>query len=117
MTERNNRNKLYLDVMIEASDSIIRFMGEVNRADFTTDELRQSAVIQKLSVIGTAATRVQFLQKKHHEVNWRNVVKFSRIGLHQYFSKVDVSLLWTTATKDIPELREKLLAIQKLENL
>jgi uncharacterized protein with HEPN domain len=47
--------ELYLTDIVEAADSIQRFIEGVERKDFFDDELRQSAVLQKLIVIGEAA--------------------------------------------------------------
>jgi uncharacterized protein with HEPN domain len=50
--------KLYLNDIVEAADAIARFLNDVSRDDFLTDELRQSAVSQKFVIIGEAASRV-----------------------------------------------------------
>jgi uncharacterized protein with HEPN domain len=47
--------KLYLTNIVEAADAIERFMAGLDQAKFLGDELRQSAVLQKLIVIGEAA--------------------------------------------------------------
>jgi len=46
---------LYLTDIVEAADSIATFLNGVEREAFLTDELRQSAVLQKFIVIGEAA--------------------------------------------------------------
>ncbi len=46
--------KLYLTDIIEAADAIERFVAGIDLAKFLGDELRQSAVLQKLIVIGEA---------------------------------------------------------------
>ena len=44
--------KLYLLDILEASEAIKRFCGTIREDEFLQDELRQSAVLQKLIVIG-----------------------------------------------------------------
>ena len=44
--------KLYLLDIVEAADAIQRFCALVDEGEFLLDELRQSAVLQKLIVIG-----------------------------------------------------------------
>ena len=47
--------KLYLVDIVEAVAAIERFLAGIGRDEFTEDDLRQSAVLQKLMVIGEAA--------------------------------------------------------------
>ena len=47
--------RLYLTDMVDAADAIGRFVTGVGYDDFVRDELRQSAVLQKLVVMGDAA--------------------------------------------------------------
>jgi uncharacterized protein with HEPN domain len=52
------REVLYLTDIVEAADAIARFMGGLSRDEFLHDELRQSAILQKLMVIGEAAAHL-----------------------------------------------------------
>ena len=48
--------KLYLLDILEAAKAINRFCGTICEDEFLQDELRQSAVLQKLIVIGDAVS-------------------------------------------------------------
>ena len=52
------REGLYLSDIVDAADAIERFISGVDREAFLRDDLRQSAVLQKLIVIGEAASRL-----------------------------------------------------------
>ena len=52
------RDALYLSDIVEAIDAIGRFVVGLDEQAFLIDELRQSAVLQKLAIIGEAATRL-----------------------------------------------------------
>ena len=55
------RDDLYLADIVESAESIRSFLeglGSHDRQAFIEDDLVRSAVLQKLSVIGEAATRV-----------------------------------------------------------
>jgi len=73
--------------------------------------LRQSAVLQKLIVIGEAAARlpVQF-RERHPEIEWADIVGFRNIAVHEYFA-VSWTIVWVTATQDVPDLRRKVARI------
>ncbi len=105
------REKLYLTDMVQAASAIARFLRGVEREAFVQDELRQSAVLQKLIVIGEAAARLprQFCAQ-HSEIPWADVVGFRNIAVHQYFA-VNWDIVWTTATLELPDLREQVARI------
>lgn len=105
-------DRLYLADIVEAADAITRFLAELADADaLQTDELRQSAVLQKLIVIGEAASRISArLKADQPDVEWRDISAFRNIAVHAYFS-VDWNIVWTTATHDVPQLREQISAI------
>lgn len=58
--------KLYLLDIVDAADSIHRFCDPVDFNQFLQDELRQSAVLQKLIVIGEAAAHLPADFRKRH---------------------------------------------------
>ena len=53
------REELYLTDIIEAADAIQRFLKNVEKDAFLKNEVIQSAVLQKLSIIGEAASRLR----------------------------------------------------------
>jgi len=111
------REKLYLTDMVQAAAAIARFLRGVERVGFVQDELRQSAVLQKLIVIGEAAGRLprEFCDQ-HSEIPWADVVGFRNIAVHQYFA-VNWDIVWTTATLELPDLREQVARILAEEYL
>jgi uncharacterized protein with HEPN domain len=107
------REDLYLTDIIEAADAIQKFIGKVDQNDFLKDELLQSAVLQKLMIIGEAASRLsKEFRDKHPEIEWEDIIGFRNIAVHAYFA-VDWSIVWVAATQETPELRlniDKILA-------
>lgn len=103
--------KLYLVDIVEAVDAIDRFLAGVSREVFTADELRQSAVLQKLMIIGEAAARLPGeFRDSHPDVEWRDIIGFRNIAVHEYFA-VNWSIVWVAATQDGPKLRSQVQAI------
>jgi uncharacterized protein with HEPN domain len=103
--------ELYLTDIIEAADAVQRFIAGIEPDDFLNDELRQSAVLQKLIIIGEAAARLpNSFREQHAEVEWRKIAAFRNIAVHSYFS-VNFSIVWVTATQDVPNLRLKIVQI------
>jgi uncharacterized protein with HEPN domain len=105
------REELYLTDIVEAADAVQRFTEGIQRGGFLNDELRQSAVLQKLIVIGEAAARLPMeFRERHPEIEWTDIVGFRNIAVHEYFA-VNWAIVWVTATQDVPDLRRRVVRI------
>jgi len=102
---------LYLEDIAEAADAIAGFVSGIEEAAFMGSDLLRSAVLQKLTVIGEAASRISDeLRERHMDVPWSRIVAFRNIAVHAYFS-VDWHVVWEAATMDAPQLKEKVAEI------
>jgi uncharacterized protein with HEPN domain len=93
---------LYLDDIVDAADGIARFVHDIDYETFLGDDLYQSAILQKLIVIGEAASR------------WPDIVGLRNIAIHEYFG-VSWETVWNTATQDVPLLRDQIAAVLAAE--
>lgn len=110
------RDELYLGDIVEAADAVTEFLAGVREDEFVDSDLLRSAVLQKLIVIGEAAARISSdLRSEHPEVPWADVIAFQNIAVHAYFS-VQWSIVWITATQDVPPLREQVARILSTDN-
>ncbi len=101
-------DQLYLNDMVAAAEAIDRFLADAPEQTFLLSELQQSAVLQKLIVIGEAAARVsQATRSAHPHIPWQDIVAFRNIAVHAYFS-VDWTIVWHTVTADVPMRREQI---------
>jgi len=101
-------DELYLSDIIEAADAIEGFLDGIPRDDFMSNDLRRSAVLQKLIVIGEATAHISSdIRERYPEIEWRKIVGFRNFAVHAYFS-VDFSIVWVAATKEAPALRDKI---------
>ncbi|MEA3309247.1 MAG: DUF86 domain-containing protein [Chloroflexota bacterium] len=102
---------LYLTDMVEAADAIGRFLTQARREEFYGDEVLQSAILQKLIVIGEASARLSAaFRDQYPEVPWADIVGFRNIAVHEYFA-VSWPIVWVTATQDVPALREQIATL------
>jgi uncharacterized protein with HEPN domain len=109
------REELYLADMVEAADAIAGFLQGIERGGFLGSDLVRSAVLQKLLVIGEAAARLsREFRQRHPEVPWPDIIAFRNIAVHAYFS-VAWPIVWVTATRDVPELRQAVAGILAAE--
>jgi len=83
----------------------------IDETAFMVDELRQSAVLQKLMIIGEAAAHIGLeVRTKAPDIPWSQIVGFRNIAIHAYFN-VNWSIVWTAATRNAPTLRGPVQAI------
>jgi len=86
-------------------------LAGIDRQTFLRDDLLRSAILQKLSIIGEAASRLPSeFKERHADIEWTDIIGFRNIAIHAYFS-VDWSIVWFTATKEVPELKKEIADI------
>ncbi len=102
------------DVVASAS-AIARYIEGVSQDAFLVDDMRQSAVLHQLTVIGEACRRVSdAFRAAHPEVNWAGIVGLRNKIVHDY-DDVNLDSVWTVVTRDLPELVNALAAIVPAE--
>jgi len=109
------REVLYLSDIVEAADDIHEFLTGIDLDDFLKNRILQSAVLQKLAIIGEAAAHLSSDFRNHHpDIEWSDIVAFRNIVVHAYFA-IDWPIVWVAATQDAPELRARIDEILKNE--
>jgi uncharacterized protein with HEPN domain len=108
-------DRLYLDDIIEASDAIAEFLGTSELGTFLDNDLLRSAVLNKLAIIGEAASRLSArLRTRYPQVPWRKIIAFRNLIVHEYFA-IDWEIVWLAATGDVPGLRQQAAVILAAE--
>lgn len=101
---------LYLADILDAIEAIERFVAGFDEVRFLADELVQSAVLQKLSLIGEAAARLSDAARDGlPEIPWKEIIGFRNIAVHAYFS-VDWRIVFVTVADDLPVLKQLVVA-------
>ncbi len=94
--------------MREAAEKAIAYTEGRDRSILDRDEMRTLAVVRLVEIIGEAAravsepTRTQF-----PEISWREIVGTRDRLIHGY-EEVDLDILWTIVTDDLPVLVSEL---------
>jgi uncharacterized protein with HEPN domain len=94
--------------MLEAARDAVQFSAGRARADLTDDRMLRRALIQCIEVIGEASVHLSPQTRASlPDVPWRSVRGMRNYLAHTYFN-VDLDVLWTTVTQDIPTLASAL---------
>ena len=95
----------YLADIIDAMDKIVRFIGTMDEAAFRGDDKTVFAVIRGLEIVGEAVKHIpDAVRSSHPAIPWRAMAGMREKLIHDY-TVVDITVVWRTATEDIPALR------------
>ena len=107
--------KLYLTDIVEAAQAIARFIMGENYYEFEQNEMMNSAVLQKLTVIGEAASRLpKEFTSRFPEIPWVDIIGFRNIAVHEYFA-IRWDIAWVAASEEVPVLKEQVEKILREE--
>lgn len=107
--------KLYLTDILEAAQAIERFVMGEDFNEFEQNEMMNSAVLQKLTVIGEAASRLpKEFTNRFSEIPWVDIIGFRNIAVHEYFA-IRWDIAWVAATEEVPILKEQIEKILRDE--
>jgi len=100
---RNHR--LYLKDILDAMESIEKFVQDMNFDDFKQDDKTVSAVIRKFEIIGEATKQIpEDMRLKSSEAPWKEMAGMRDRLIHSYFG-VDYQLVWMTIKERIPKVK------------
>ena len=101
------RDKSSLIDILNSCESIERFIRNKSKNDFYNDEMMQEAVIRKIEIIGEAANRVsEDLKNRFPDFPWKKMRAMRNIMIHMY-DELELDIVWSTATNDIPLLQNR----------
>ena len=103
-----SQDRSRLEDIRQAARRAQTFVADTDANAFRQNEKLQSAVIFQLLIIGEATKHLsKKLQSSHDEVPWSKMARMRDRLIHGYFD-VDVEIVWTTVTRDIPLLLDDL---------
>jgi uncharacterized protein with HEPN domain len=78
------------------------------RTDPTTDRMLVLSLVKELEIIGEAANKVSAeTRSQSNAIPWQDISGMRNRLIHAYFD-VDLDVVWSTVTKDLPALKAEL---------
>ncbi len=103
-----HRDDIVLKDITNAAQLIATFINGFTRDAFVDDWKTRSAVLYQLTVIGETVKRLSDeFRAKHTHIPWALMAGMHDHLVHAY-DLVDWDEVWKTATKDIPDLLDKI---------
>jgi len=90
--------------MLDAAREIGTLTTDMSREDFTADRVISLAVTRLLEVLGEAANGISDeVRGRHKGVPWSRMISMRNRLIHGYYD-LDLDIIWSTVSEDIPPL-------------
>ncbi len=100
--------QIFLRHIMESIEQIEDYLHNVLKIQFMDSPQLQDSVLRRIEIIGEAVKNIPDDFKEHHpDVPWQKIAGMRDKIIHEYFN-VDLPLVWSTAKKNIPELKEQI---------
>ena len=101
-------DKVRLRHMLDASLEIQQYVQSATRGELDSDPKLVHSLVRLLEIIGEAANQVSDeLREKTKDIPWFIIIGMRNRLIHAYFD-INLNVVWSTSTKDIPLLITKL---------
>jgi uncharacterized protein with HEPN domain len=99
--------------MLESTNKGISFLKGFNFKKFCDDEKTQYALVRAIEIIGEASKKIpNHIKDTYTDIPWREISGMRDKLIHDYFG-VNKQVLWETAKKDLPILKNMLKSLLK----
>jgi len=95
---------MFVRDMQQACEKIRRYSAGMDQQAFFENELVQDDALRNLTIIGEAAAKIpDDVRQQHSDVEWRKIIAFRNISMHEYFG-LDHDIVWDVVSRKVPEL-------------
>lgn len=102
------RDDASLSDIYQAGQNVLTYAQGLNQADLEVNELRTSAILYQILIIGEATKRLSpEFRAQHPELPWADMAGIRDILAHQY-DQLDFNVMWNIIHISVPETLDKI---------
>lgn len=103
---------LFIEDILDSIKNIKDFAKGLNKDKFSKDNLRQSAIIRQLEIIGEAVKNIpDSFRGRYPKIPWKDISGFRDKLSHAYFG-VNMERVWNIMELDLPRFEEEMRKIR-----
>jgi len=104
--------RLFIEDISNSIKNIEDFSKNLDKEKFCKNNLRQSAIIRQLEIIGEAVKNIpNSLREKYPKIDWKDIAGFRDVLSHAYFG-VSMDRVWKIIENDLPKLKKEIKKIK-----
>ncbi len=104
-------DRIRLQHIVDAIVEIESYLDGVEIHTFLENSMMRFACIKQMEIVGEASNHLSDeTRAKLSSIEWGQIVGMRNIFVHEYFG-VDSFIVWEIARTDLPDLKQKILAI------
>ena len=102
--------------MHDAAKEAISFIRNRTRSDLDKDRMLALSVLKCIEIVGEAASKLsKECRNKFSHLPWNNIITMRNRLIHAYFD-INLDVVWSTVTEDLPPLIAELEEAIRLIN-
>lgn len=110
----NEKDKVFFMHILESIKEIETFTKGVSKKELENNKEKLNAVVRSIEIIGDSSKNISNeFKNSHKEIEWKEIAGTRDILIHHYFG-VDIEEVWKIVSKDVIELKAKMLKILEL---
>lgn len=108
---KSRHDRLYLYDIMECCKRVADYIDGVREEHYHANPMLQDALVRNIEVVGEAVKNLSpEITDAYPHVAWSQIARMRDKIAHHYF-RINLDVVWKTATDDLPALRLQIAAI------